>query len=250
MTRVFAVIYALLCYALFNVTFALFAGFLAGGGPVKSIDDGPDGPLAHALLIDLGLIALFGIVHSAMAREGFKRQWTRLIPAAVERSTYVLQSSLLLLLLIWQWRPITAPVWNLSGTAAMAAYLAIIVGMLLVLLSTVLLDHWSFVGVRQAIDYLLRRPSRPAEFRTPLLYRVVRHPLQLGVIIMLFATPHMSAGHLVLAFAMTGYVLIGVQFEERALLREFGARYQSYRGKVPMLLPWPRLRLRQSKEGT
>lgn len=245
MTRAFAPIYALLCYALFNVTFLLYAGFLADMGP-WSIDTGPDSPVLQAILIDLGLIALFGIVHSVMARESFKSRWTRIIPPAAERSTYVLQSSLLLLLLIWQWRPIASPVWHVTGAGAFAIYAVFIAGMVVVLLSTVLLDHWSFLGLRQAFDHAHCRPSRKAEFRTPLLYRVVRHPLQLGVIVMLFATPQMSAGHLLLAVVMCAYSIIGLKFEERALLREFGERYAAYRMQVPMLLPWPRPSLRRT----
>jgi len=230
----FLLLYALSCYALFGAVFVWLIAFLLDFGDIRGAADTP--PM-RAAAINLALISAFGFAHSVMARASVKRIWTRIIPPAAERATYVLQSSLLLALIFWQWRPIPTPIWEVDGAAAVAIYAAFSVGAKLVLASTFLLGHFEFVGVSQAWDNLRGATPKPPVFRTPLLYRFVRHPLQLGLLVMMIATPVMTAGHLLFVIAMGLYIAIGLRFEERALLREFGPVYAQYRREVPMLFP-------------
>lgn len=239
--------YAIISYALFGVVFVWLAAFLHDLGDLR----GPaTRPTASAALINLALILLFGVVHSVMARPAFKRVWTRIIPPASERATYVLQSSLLLGLIIWQWQPIPAIIWQVEGPAVWIIYGASALGAVTILVATLLLGHFEFVGLSQAWHNLRGTPTPPPTFRTPLLYRIVRHPLQFGVLIMMVATPVMTLGHLIFVVAMTLYIAIGLRFEERALLRDFGAAYATYQRDVPMLIPNPFRRSRGSAHGS
>ena len=234
-------VYALISYALFGIVFVGLAAFLHDIGDLR----GPaTRPALNAAFINLALILLFGVVHSVMARPAFKRVWTRIIPPAAERATYVLQSSLLLGLIIWQWQPIPAIVWQVEGTAALILYGASALGATLVVTATFLLGHFEFVGLSQAWHHLRGTPRPPATFRTPMLYRIVRHPLQFGLLVMMVATPVMTLGHLIFVAALAVYIAIGLRFEERALLREFGAEYANYQRDVPMVIPNPFRRLR------
>lgn len=237
--RLFIMFYAIASYAIFSVSFIWALGFIGNDSRLasKTIDSGAPASLGEAVLVDVLLLALFAIQHSVMARPAFKRWWTRLIPPAAERSTYVLLSSLILLLLFWQWRPIPLPVWHAEGTAANVMTGIRWLGWLIVLASTFMIDHFDLSGLRQAF-FTLRGTEAPAQpFRTPLLYRVVRHPLMLGFLLAFWATPDMTLGHLLFAALNTAYILIGLQFEERDLVAQFGATYLRYRERVPMLLP-------------
>lgn len=241
-------VYALVSYALFGVVFAWLAAFLLNLGDLR----GPaTRPAACAALINLVLILLFGIVHSVMARPGFKRIWTRIIPPAAERATYVLQSSLLLGLIIWKWQPIPMVIWQVEGPAVWIFYGALALGAVTIVIATFLLGHFEFVGLSQAWRCLRGMQTQSPTFRTPSLYRVVRHPLQLGLLIMMVATPVMTLGHLIFVAAMAIYMAIGLRFEERALLRDFGADYRAYQRDVPMLIPnpflWTRRRTRAAE---
>ncbi|ACF01680.1 conserved hypothetical protein [Rhodopseudomonas palustris TIE-1] len=229
--------YGLLSYAVFLVSMIYAPGFFGNTLVSKSIDVGAASSPGQAVLINLQLIGLFAIQHSIMARQRFKQWWARHLPAPCQRSTYVLLTSLLLLLLFWQWRPIPVVVWSTSGIAAWLLVGLYWLGWVLVLASTHMVDHLDLFGLRQSFSAMRgTEPLRPA-FRTPLLYRLVRHPLMLGFLIVFWATPEMTAGHLLFAVVITIYILIALQFEERDLIAEFGATYQQYRERVPMLLP-------------
>jgi len=241
----FAALYGAVAYATFLAAFLYAIGFVGNVAVPKSIDVGlPAGatgaPLALSLLVDVLLLGLFAVQHSVMARPAFKRWWTRLVPPAVERSTFVLLASGTLLLLYWQWRPIVAPLWNLAGTPAGLA-LAVFgaLGWALVLSATFQIDHFELFGLKQVWWRLAGRAAPQPQFRVPLFYRHVRHPIYLGFILAFWSTPTMSAGHLLFAIATTGYILIGIWFEERDLVALFGQRYRDYRQQVGML--WPRL---------
>ena len=230
-------LFALCAYALFLGVFTYFIGFVTGIGVPKAIDDGVATSAPLAVAIDVGLVVFFGAVHSTMARAPFKRAWTRLIPPAAERSVYVLVASAQVALLCWLWRPLAGfELWRAAGAPALALRAGSLLGFALALLSTFLLDHFELFGLRQGLH-----AAGPAGLRTPWLYRWVRHPLYLGMLIGLWVTPTMTGGHLLLAAAMTAYVLVGVHHEERDLVRAFGDEYRRYQARVPRLVP---LRLR------
>jgi protein-S-isoprenylcysteine O-methyltransferase Ste14 len=237
MSRITITLYGVLCYALFNAVFLYLVAFLLEIGVPKTINSGDAGSTARAVLINLALIAAFGLSHSVMAREGFKRWWTRYIPKAAERSTYVLQSSLFLGCTMYFWQPMPSTIWHVEGVLSWPFYAAAAAGCGLVLISTFLIDHFELFGLRQIWCHLRGTEMPVPEFRTPALYRIVRHPMQLGIVILLFSTPHMTVGHMLFASAMTAYVFIGLYFEERALRRTFGERYAAYQQSVPMLIP-------------
>jgi protein-S-isoprenylcysteine O-methyltransferase Ste14 len=229
--------YALLVYALFLLTFTYFILFVAGWGVPRTVDAGPATAPLDAAAIDVGLVAFFGLLHSVMARARFKRIWTKIVPPAAERSTYVLVASAQLALLCWQWRPLVAPqLFAASGALAASLRALQATGWAIVLLSTVLIDHLELFGLRQGFGREATAPS----FRTPLLYRWVRHPLYFGLLLAFWSAPTMTAGHLLLSASLTGYLLIGVRHEERDLVRTFGETYRRYQAEVPMLLPFPR----------
>lgn len=236
--RIAAFIYGVVCYLIFFGTYLYAAGFVGNIAVPKSIDSGADGPLAKALFINLGLLALFAIQHSVMAREGFKRAWTRIIPKPVERSTYVLFSSIALVFMFWQWRPIGLLIWDVQGEGYRTLIRVLCVdGWALVLISTFLINHFDLFGLRQVWLYLRGRDYAPLRFRTPGLYRFIRHPLYLGWLLAFWMTPTMTAAHLAFAVATTCYILIAIRWEERDLIKAHGETYKKYREEVPMIIP-------------
>ncbi len=241
MSRLFALLYGTLCYALFLIVFLYAIGFVMGLGVPKHVDSGATGDFAAALAIDLALLGLFAVQHSGMARQGFKRWWTRIVPAPIERSTYVLLSSLVLALLFWQWRPLPPMLWDVQDqNARMALYALGALGWLLVLSSTFVISHFDLFGLRQVWLHARNRTYPDTPFVIRAFYRIVRHPLYLGFIVAFWATPTMSLGHLLFAVMTTGYILVAIQLEERDLVAAFGDDYRDYKRRVPMLLPLPK----------
>ena len=241
MKAVLSFLYSTAAYLLFVLSFTYAIAFVGGIVVPKTIDSGASVPLPEALLADLGLLALFGVQHSVMARRSFKRCWTRIVPPALERSTFVLAASAALALLLWQWRPIAEPVlWRIDGGAAVLLWTVFWLGWATLFASSFLIDHFELFGLRQGLAALTGRVVADTQFRTPLLYRYVRHPLYFGFVLGAWAAPVMSAGHLLFAAAMTAYILVGIWFEERDLIAQFGNRYRRYREQVGMLLPFRR----------
>lgn len=238
--------YGVVSYAIFFGTFLYAIGFI-GGVFVPTTLDGPrTGPLAQGLLIDAGLLGLFAVQHSIMARRWFKERWTRIVPPVIERSTYTLLSSLALILMFWQWRPLGGIVWSVSdptGRFVLRALFAF--GFGLVLVSTFLINHFDLFGLRQVWLQLLGKPYTRLTFGTPGPYRLVRHPLYVGWFFAFWATPTMTYAHLLFAIATAAYILLAIQFEERDLVAEYGSTYEEYRRQVPMLVPFTRVRLRR-----
>lgn len=237
--RVIAFLYGVGAYAVFFVTFLYAIGFVVGLGVPKTIDTGDVTPLAEAFGINILLLATFAIQHSVMARPQFKQWWTQFVPKSVERSTYVLSASLALALLLWQWHPIPAVVWQIGDPRAAATVTGLsLAGWLFALTSTFLINHFELFGLHQVTRNLAGRPTPPPRFFTPLFYRFVRHPLYLGLIVAFWATPTMTVGHLLFAVGMTAYILVGIMLEERDLIDLFGHEYRRYRDRVSMLIPW------------
>ena len=236
-----SLLYGVIVYLLFFGTFlyaVAFVGNLAIPGVVpKTIDSGTPGPLGVALVVNMLLLGVFAIQHSVMARPAFKRWWTRFVPQPVERTTYVLLASLALLLIFWQWRPMTDIVWSAGGAGGIVLQAVFWLGWGLVLLSTFLINHFELFGLRQVVARLLGQAIPAPVFRTPFLYKRVRHPIYLGFLLAFWATPVMTTGHLLFAVGTTGYILIGIWLEERDLVDMFGDEYRRYREKVSMLIP-------------
>ena len=236
--RITAFAYGVLCYLAFLATFLYAIGFIGNFAVPKSIDSGPQVALPVAIAIDLALLGLFAMQHSIMARQWFKAAWTRVVPSSVERSTYVLFSSVALLVMFWKWQPVGGVIWdvqNVSGRLVLLASYAL--GWMIVLVATFLINHFDLFGLRQVWLHLRGRAYSPLKFRTPALYRIVRHPLYVGWLLVFWSAPRMTVAHLVFAIATTGYILIAIQFEERDLAR-IHAEYEEYRHRVPMLVPF------------
>lgn len=238
MGRVLAVVYGVLGYLIFLISFLYAIGFVTNFRVPKGIDSGAPGPVLGSVIVNMLLMGLFAVQHSVMARPEFKRWWTKIIPEPIERSTYVLLSSLALLLLYWQWQPIPGLVWSVEGAGAAILWAICALGWGIVLLSTLMIGHFELFGLQQVYQNL--RNLKPAEpnLIMPGFYALVRHPIMTGFIIAFWATPQMSWGHLLFAAVTTVYILIALQFEERDLIGIFGERYREYRSKVPMLVPF------------
>jgi protein-S-isoprenylcysteine O-methyltransferase Ste14 len=234
-----AFLYGLAAYLVFFVTFLYTVGFVADLVVPKTIDSGPVTPFTEALVIDLLLLTLFAVQHSVMARKQFKQWWTQYVPKPIERSTYVLFASLALILLVWQWRPIPEIVWHIEEPEIAAVILGIsFLGWLIVLTSTFLINHFELFGLHQVANNLTGAEASPLKFRTPLYYKLVRHPIYLGFVIAFWVAPIMSAGHLLFAAVTTAYIFVGIFLEERDLVEMFGDEYRRYRQRVSMLVPW------------
>lgn len=256
MARIFILLLSVASYGLFLLVFLYLLAFLANLQTTAlaeawpflkawipvSIDAGrPAGTLGAAALINAALIALFGLQHTVMARQGFKAAWTRIVPREAERSVYVLLSSIVLVILMWQWRPMPAPtLWDADAAwTTTLAWAVMIAGVGILLLSTFLIDHFDLFGLKQAWTAFLRRRFEHPRFKTPLLYKWVRHPLYVGWFCIFWGTPHMSLGHLLFAAGMTGYIFVAIRYEERDLVSFHGEAYERYRQEVPMVVPMP-----------
>lgn len=238
MSRLLITLYGILCYCLFMLVFVYIEGFLLEVIVPKSINSGAMPVNTNsAIMNNLFLVFIFGFFHSVMSRKQFKERWTQIIPLAAERSTYVLQASLFLALLMWQWQPMPTLLWSFAGISSWVFYTCFAVGNIIVLWSIFLIDHFELFGLRQVWCNQLGKSMPKATFKTPALYHIVRHPMQLGTLIILWATPTMSVGHFLFASLMTLYVFIGLKFEEKSLQREFGEAYRCYQQQVPMLIP-------------
>jgi protein-S-isoprenylcysteine O-methyltransferase Ste14 len=243
MLKLTAFVFGAVAYFTFVITILYAIGFLSDLVVPKTIDSGPESPFFEALIVNLALMSLFAIQHSVMARKGFKQWWTRFIPKPIERSTYVLFSSLALLLLFWQWRPMPGVVWQIEEPE-MAATIAVLsfIGWVIVFISSFLINHFELFGLHQVANNLTGRRMPSPTFRTPALYNFVRHPIYSGFIIAFWAAPTMSVGHLLFAAVTTGYIFVGILLEERDLVDMFGDEYRRYRERVSMVFPFRKLK--------
>ena len=239
MKKLFIIIYGITAYLISVGTLLYLLGFVSSLIVPKHIDSEPQSPLGFALLIDAGLIFLFALQHSIMARPNFKRWWTKFVPEPIERSTYILFSSICLLLLFWQWQPIGGIIWQVeSETTQLVLQSICIVGFGIALASTFLINHFDLFGLQQVWFYVKGKKYEQSSFKTPFFYKYVRHPLYFGLLITFWATPTMTVTHLIFALLTTGYILAGIQFEQNDLVKYFGAKYEEYKRSVPMLIPF------------
>jgi len=242
MNKMFSAVYAAACYAIFLVAFLYAIGFVGNFVVPRSIDVSPTAlSSGMAALLNAALLTVFAVQHSVMARPGFKAWWVRLVPKHLERSTFVLLSSLILLGIFWFWAPMNAVVWSVTEAVPRLLLWGVFgLGWLIVLISTFMIDHFDLFGLRQVYLYLNGKGPRPPDFKTHFFYGLVRHPIMSGFIIAFWATPEMTVGHLLFAVATTGYILIGTRLEEKDLVAYIGQPYVEYQRKVPALIPFPR----------
>lgn len=239
MGKFIAFLYGLVAYLIFLGTFVYAIGFVTGIAVPKTLDSGPFTPVSEAVIVDLLLLGLFAIQHSVMARKEFKQWSAQFVPASVERNTYVLVSSLVLILMYWQWRAIPAVVWQIMNQSLAQALLGLsLVGWVIVLLGTFLINHFELFGLQQVANNLMGRTVPAPKFVTPFFYKVVRHPIYVGFLIAFWVTPIMTMGHLLFSVMTTGYIIIGTLLEERDLIATFGDDYRRYRERVAMLIPF------------
>lgn len=241
MKRFIFFLYGVICYLIFLGVFLYAMGFVGDFVVTKTVDSGFQGGIGRALIVNLLLLSIFAIQHSLMARQGFKKRWTKIIPKSIERSTYVLFSSLVLILLFYFWRPMPEQIWNTGGTV-LAPIITVLyfIGWFVVLTGTYLINHFNLFGLQQVYLNLKRREQQYPKFVTPFYYQFVRHPLMLGFIIAFWAAPVMTLGHLLFAAASTGYILVAIQLEERDLVRFHGEAYRRYQKEVSQIIPMPR----------
>ncbi len=243
MKKTIFLLYGVIAYVIFFGTFCYAIGFVSTLLVPKHIDSIPQSPLSYALVVNAGLLALFALQHSIMARPGFKRWWTKFVPEPIERSTYVLLASLCLLILFYYWQPMGGVVWQVeSETLQIILKSLCLLGFGIVLVSTFLINHFDLFGLRQVWLYFTGKKYEPLPFRTPFFYKYVRHPLYLGFMIAFWSTPIMTAAHLFFALMTTGYMLTAIQFEENDLIKHFGIKYREYRRTAPMLIPFMKMK--------
>jgi len=239
MKKVFVLLYGLIAYLAFFGTILYAICFVGNFFVPKTIDGTPQVPLMQAILIDASLLLLFALQHSIMARPAFKRWWTSIIPAVIERSTFVLLASLCLMLMMWQWQPLGGSIWSIKNETARIILISVsLLGWSIVFISTFLINHFDLFGLRQVWFYVRGKEYETLKFRIPLFYRFVRHPLYLGFLIAFWATPEMTATHLFFAVITTGYILTAITFEEKDLMTHFGEKYMNYKSWVPKLIPF------------
>jgi len=239
MGKLVAFLYGIVAYLVFAIVIVYSLGFVSGLVVPKTIDSGPVGPLVESIVINIVLLTIFALQHSMMARPQFKTWWTTIVPKSVERSTYVLLASLVLALVFWQWRPIPGVVWVVKEPTIATSLLHLgLLGWVLVFLSTFMINHFELFGLHQVANNLAGKPMPPMKFKTPMLYNVVRHPIYLGFIIFVWATPVMTAGHLLFAAVVTAYIFVGIALEEHDLIAVFGDEYRRYRQRVAMIVPF------------
>jgi len=251
MKKLIAFIYGVICYLIFFGSFLwmiLFLGNFEAYTPT-TVNSGATGSLVESLLINLGLIALFGIQHTVMARKSFKDWWTKFVSRPVERSTYVLFSAIALILILWFWQPLPETVWQVeTAWATLVLQWGFWLGWLILFLSTWMIDHFNLFGVKQVWKYMKGEKPSPPKFMEPGFYKYVRHPLMLGFLIAFWSVPHMTVGHLVFSVGMTLYILIGVYYEERAMVQRFGAKYKNYQKRIPKFFPGLKVQKKESKQ--
>jgi protein-S-isoprenylcysteine O-methyltransferase Ste14 len=241
MQRISALLYGTIAYVLFFATILYAIGFVTGLPVPKTIDEGPVVPPAEAVIVNLLLTSLFAVQHSVMARPAFKAWWTQFVPKSVERSTYVLFASLALDLLFWQWRPMPDAIWQVANSQTAIAIQGLsLAGWAIVFASTFLINHFELFGLQQVANNLVGRDTPPPVFKTPVLYKIVRHPIYLGFIIAFWAAPIMTVGHMLFAVVTTAYIFVGIALEERDLIALFGDEYRRYRSRVSMIIPFIR----------